>query len=105
MLRFEQMGSAHSEVLGELGVSRGSRKPLRQVAPGFPDLKPQLLRGPADVHLPALVTEMTLDLARDARGGIGREALADVGIAVVDGLQQPDSGDLHPTFLRLRSIP
>jgi len=50
------------------------------------------------VDLPALVPEVALDLAADAGLRVGREAVADLGIVVVDRLEQADVPDLHEIF-------
>ena len=47
------------------------------------------------MDLPALVAEVPLDLAADARLGVGGEAVADLGVVVVDRLEQADVPDLH----------
>src|SRR5215469_5185444 len=57
------------------------------------------------MHLPALVTEMPLDLTADTRLRVGGQAAADRRIEVVDRLEQPDVPNLHQFFGRLRAVP
>jgi hypothetical protein len=53
------------------------------------------------VHLPPLVAEVPLDLAADARQGVGGQAAAVGGIVVVDRLEQADVAHLHQVLDRL----
>jgi hypothetical protein len=68
-----------AEMLGNLLFRRGSVQLLGQVGLAGKDLGPQFLRRPADVDLPALIPEVTLDLAADARTGVSGEAGAVLG--------------------------
>ena len=98
--------SADAQVLGQLGVAWASGPSCWvRSARGLADLQPQLLRRALDVHLPALVAEVPLDLAGDARLGVGGQAAADGRVEVVDGLQQADVADLHQLLGRLRAVP
>jgi hypothetical protein len=71
---------------------------------GRAHLEEQFLGGPADVYLPALVPEVPLDLAGDARLGIGRQARAEHRVEVVDRLEQSDVPDLHQVLGRFRAV-
>jgi hypothetical protein len=55
------------------------------------------------VDLPALVPEVALDLAADAWLGVGGQAVADLGVVVVDRLEQADVADLHEVLGGLRA--
>src|ERR1043165_8806948 len=52
----------------------------------------------ADVDLPALGPEVPLDLAADAGRGVSRQAVAEAGVEVADGLDQAEVADLHPVL-------
>ncbi len=85
----------------DLGVVGHVAQLLGQLPGRLADLQHELLYRALDVHLPALVAEMPLDLARDARLGVGGQAAADSGIEVVDRLQQADVPHLHQVLGRL----
>src|SRR5215471_7387756 len=53
------------------------------------------------MDLPSLVPEVPLDLAADAGRGVSRQAVADLRVVVVDGLEQADVAHLHKVFGRL----
>ena len=69
------------------------------------DLQQQFLHRPLDMDLPALVPEVALDLAGDARLGVGGQVPAECRVEVVDRLEQADVADLHQLFFRLRAVP
>jgi hypothetical protein len=55
------------------------------------------------MHLPALVAEMPLDLAADARPRVRGQAVTDGRIELADRLQQADIPHLHQVLRRLRA--
>ncbi len=77
--------------LGQLGRGRGERQP-------------QLLQPARHAHRPALVAEVPLDLTDDRRGRVGGELHATVRVEAVDGLDQPDGGDLREVVQRLAAV-
>src|SRR5690349_8314069 len=62
---------------GQLAVRRSTAEVLGQVPGRRAHLKEQFLDRAAYADLPALVPEVALDLAADARGGVGGQAVPD----------------------------
>src|SRR5262249_4652745 len=89
---------ADTQPLSQLRVLRCPGQLLGQLGAHPAQLEPQLLGRALDVHTPALVPEMPLDLAGDARLGVGRQVAAEVRIEVVDGFEQAYVPDLHQLF-------
>src|SRR5215813_13491332 len=56
------------------------------------------------MYLPALVTEVALDLTAHARQGVARQAGASRGIVVVDRLDEADVADLEQILVRFRAV-
>src|SRR3981081_4753854 len=55
------------------------------------------------MYLPAVVPEVSPDLANNARLGVGAQAGADRRVEVIDGLEQTHVADLHQVLPRLRT--
>src|SRR6185312_16584404 len=53
-----------------------------------------LLDAAGDVHRPAAVAEVALELPEHRRGGVAGEGKPAVGLKAGDGLEQSDHGDL-----------
>src|SRR5262249_36428071 len=104
-LGMAQLVAADAQVLGQLVVLGRPGELLRQLGAGPAQLQPQLLGGALDVHVPPLVPEVPLDLARDAGLGVGGEVAAEGRVEVVDGLEQTDVADLHQLFWGLGAVP
>src|SRR5215510_7692643 len=77
---------------------------LGQLGGGIAYGEPSFLQRPLDMHLPALIPEVALDLAADAWQGVTRKAGAGRGIVVVDGLDQSDVPDLQQVLVRFRAV-
>src|SRR5215468_3362943 len=77
---------------------------LGQLGGGIAYREPSFLERALDMHLPALIPEVPLDLAADARQGVTRKAGASSGIVVVDGLDQPDVSDLQQVLVRFWAV-
>jgi hypothetical protein len=78
----------------DLGDGRGPAFALREVADGLRQRQLQLLEPARHPHRPALVTEVTLDLADDRGRRVGGELHAALEVEPVDRLDQADRGDL-----------
>ena len=83
---------------GDVGVGGVVAELLGEGAGGLADLQDEFLGGAFDVDLPALVAEVAFDFAGDAGLGVGGEAAAEVGVEVVDGLDQAEVADLEEVF-------
>jgi len=102
--RFEQLTLGDAQEARELGIRRIPAQSLGEHLRRRLGLQQQLLGGPPDVYLPALVAEVPLDLARYARLRVGREVVAHLGVEVVDRLEQADVPDLHQVLGRLGAV-
>ena len=91
------------EPLGQFGFTQQQAELVGEFLGGLAQLEQQFLSGPADVDLPPLVPEMALDLAADAGLRVGGQAVADLGVVVVDRLEQADVSDLHEIFCGFRA--
>jgi hypothetical protein len=96
---------ADSQMPGEVGVGGGTAEFLGELEGLLAGLQDQFLQGPVDMDLPALVTEVPLDLAGDARLSLGGQGAAEGRVEVVDGLQQADVAHLHQVLGRLGAAP
>src|SRR5687767_7305971 len=68
------------------------------------ELHVQLLEPARDADGPALVAEVTLDLADDVRGRVRRQLDAAVDVEAVDRLDQADAADLHEVVELLAAV-
>src|SRR5207248_3043911 len=80
--------------LGELGDRRRTAELDGQLLDQPRDLDVQLLQSAGHANRPALVAEMTLDLADDVRSRVGGQLDAAVEVEPVDRLDQADRADL-----------
>ena len=67
------------------------------------DLEDPLLDVAGDVHRPAAVAEVALELAEDGRDREGGEGGAALGVEAVDRLDQADARDLDQVVVGLGS--
>ena len=86
---------------------RGRRAPelARQVLDRVVDLHHALLHPARDVHGPAVVAEVALELAEHGRHRVGGERGLARGVEAVDRLDQPEGRDLHEVVQRLVRAP
>src|SRR5205807_2035348 len=68
------------------------------------DRQRPLLEIAGDVDRPALVAEVALELADDRGSGEAREFLAAPRLESLDGVQQPDRGDLDEVIQWLAAV-
>jgi len=76
-------------------------KVQRELAHRTIDLQRHLLQVSRDAHRPRAVAEVALDLAEDGGDGVAGERDLAVEVEAVDGLDQPERGDLHEVVERL----
>jgi serine phosphatase RsbU (regulator of sigma subunit)/PAS domain-containing protein len=88
---------------GQFLIRRCAAQLVGEGLAGLAHFKQQFLGLPAHVNLPPLVPEMPLDLAAHARRRVGGQAVADLRVVVVDGLEQSDVADLHEVLGRFRA--
>src|ERR1035437_5664646 len=81
---------AGPEVAGQVGFGWRPAQILGQLPGRRPDLENQILHRALDMELPALVAEVPLDLAADARLRVRGQTAAKGRIEVVDRLHQAD---------------
>src|SRR5439155_13076730 len=92
--RLEHLLLLHPRGLRELGDRRRARELYRELLDQPRELDVQLLQPARNAHRPALVAEVTLDLADDVRRRIRRQLDAALEVEAVDRLDQPDRADL-----------
>src|SRR5207237_530444 len=102
--RLEDLVDRHLGPLGDLGDGGGAAQLLRQVVDHRPHPQVQLLHPAGNPHGPALVAEVALQLTDDRRGGERRELQPPARIEPLDGLQQPEEGDLDEVLDRLAPV-
>jgi len=98
-----QVIPAHSQVPGQVGFGRRAAQLLGQPPGRLTDFQDQLLHRPLDTDLPALVPEVPLELAADARPRVRGQAAAGGRIELADRLQQAEIPHLHQVLRRLRA--
>src|SRR5215469_12687771 len=76
---FDDLVYGHADVAGQFRVSRGPAEIVRKFGDRAAQLQPQLLQRSLDVHEPALVAEVALDLAAHAWLRVARQRVADLG--------------------------
>jgi hypothetical protein len=103
--RLEDLLVGDRQVLGELRHRRGPAELRGQLRGGLLDAQRELLQVARWSHGPRLVAEVALDLAEHRGHRERRERDAAVGVEAVDGLQQPEGGDLHDVLERLGLAP
>ena len=84
----------------DLRADLGDRRLAVQVAATSSDDRPvdlqrQLLQVARDAHRPRAVAEVALDLAQDGRHRVARERDPALEVEAVDGLDEPQAGDLE----------
>ncbi len=79
---------------GELVDRRRPAELAAQLLDQLRELEVQLLEAARNVHRPAAVAEVALDLADDRRHGVRLERHPAVEVEAVDRLDQPDRADL-----------
>src|ERR1700678_2803861 len=89
----------------QVGLGWHAPEFLGQLPGRRPGSHSQVLDGPGDVNLPALVPEVALDLAGNVRVSIGRQRAANGRVEVVDRRDQANIAHLHQVFSRLRAVP
>ena len=99
--RVEHRVEGDAGVLGQLEGRRGVAAPGRQLLLRADQREDALLVAAHDLHRPAVVAVVALELAGDRRHGEGRELAAAFGVEAVDRAEQPDAGDLHEVVQRL----
>jgi hypothetical protein len=77
---------------------------LRELRRGRRQGQAQFLEPARHPHRPALVAEVPLDLADHRRCRVRRELHPAVRVEAVDGLDQPDGGDLGQVVQRLAAV-
>ncbi len=103
--RLAHLGLGEAKVAGQFGVAGQAAELLSELADPLAELEQPFLQRPLHVHLPALVPEVPLDLAGDARLGVRGQAPADLRVEVVDGLEQAHVPHLHKVLGGLRAAP
>ena len=89
-----------------ISCTDGERPSLRERSlTAVVDLHHALLHPARDVHGPAVVAEVALELAEHRRHGVGGERGLARGVEAVDRLDQPERGDLDEVVERLVGAP
>jgi len=94
-----------AQPLSELVVGWQPVQLMGQILDGIAHLEQQFLQRAGHLDLPALVTEMPLELAADAGHRVRRQPVPERRVVVADGLEQPEVADLHQVVGRLRAVP
>ena len=92
--RLDRLVLGDAQVDGQLGDGRRAPQGVGQLVQGLAEAQRALLHRPRDVHPPAGVAQVALDLADHAGHGVGHERVAVVGVVAVDGRDQADPGRL-----------
>jgi hypothetical protein len=103
LLGLPHLFPADSQVPGQVGVGRGAAQLLGQRPGSVADLQDQFLHRAHHAQRPALVAEVPLELAADARPRVGGQAGAGGRIEVADRFQQADIPHLHQVLGRHRA--
>ena len=101
LARLEHLLERDAQALGDLGGRRGAAQLARELLAERLELDGQLLQVARDAHRPALVAEVTLELAEDGRDGEARERGLAARVEAVDRLQQAERRDLDEVVERL----
>jgi hypothetical protein len=87
--------------VGDLVDGRRPAQLRRQTLAGPLDPETELLQIARDADGPRLVAEMALELPEDRRHGVARERDAARAVEAVDGVDEPEAGDLVEVVERL----
>ena len=101
LARLEHLLGRGAEALGDLARRRRAAELAAHVLAHAVDLDGELLEVARHAHRPALVTKVTLELAEDGGDGERGERRLARGVEALDGLQQPERGDLDQVVERL----
>ena len=99
--RLQHLLLGELELLGDLADGGGMAELGRHLGVRLLDLQDPLLDVPGDVHGPAAVAEVALQLAEDGGDGEGREGGPALRVEPVDRLDQGHARHLHQVVERL----
>jgi hypothetical protein len=97
----DDLGLGGADLLRELGRSRQATLARAELDLRAPDPRGELADRPGRADEWRAVAQVVADLALDRGDGDGAKLVAAIGLEAVDGLDQPDSADLHEVVDRL----